>query len=242
MCPPLLAAIPFASSIGTALGTSAAAGGLLIAGTAMSGAAAGLSYMGQKQATDQQNAFQKYQYEETQRLANANLLQQYRQIGLRQQEERAAFAQQIQQIEMEGRQAMGQAAVQQGQSGIYGNSYDILLMDFRRQQMEAVGNAELNYAMRDRQMNLEAQGFRSQAEAQVIRAMPQYQASPSIISPILQTFGSGLGMAADFAGPGFFAPEQTAQAATANVVGPYSTRSDYFVNPYLGRFGRRSQR
>jgi hypothetical protein len=243
MCPPLLAAIPFAASLGSALGTSAAAGGLLIAGTALSGAAAGMSFVGQKQAADAQNKYQKYQYEETQRLAGENLLQQYRQIGLRQQEERAAFAQQIQQIEMEGRQALGQAAVSQGESGIYGNSFEVLLMDFRRQQMESIANAELNYSMRERQMNLESQGYRSQAEAQVIRAMPQYQANPSIISPVLQTAGTAFGLAGSLAGPGFFQSGGGAPAQSS-VVGDYSRRDGTLVrfnrgtgNPYF-RGGR----
>jgi len=247
MCPPLLAAIPFASTVGTALGTSAAAGGLLIAGTALSGAAAGLSFVGQKQAADAQNSYQKYQYEQTQRLANENLLQQYRQIGLRQQEERTAFAQQVQQIEMEGRQAVSQATVAQGSSGLYGNSYEVLLMDFRRQQMEAVSNAELNYSMRERQLNLEQQGVRSQAESQVIRAMPLYQAQPSVAVPILQTLGSGFSLAGSMAGPSFFQAGGGPEGGgtyKANVVGDYSRRDGTLVrfnggyrNPYFRGWG-----
>jgi len=225
MCPPLLAAIPLAASLGSALGTSAAAGGLLIASTAMSGIAAGMSYIGQKQAVDAQNSYQKYQYEETQRLANDNLLQQYRQLGLRRQEEQTAFAQQVQQIDYEGRQAMGQAAVRQGESGIYGNSFDALMMDFRRQQSEAVSNASLNYAMRDRQIGLEAQGFRSQAESQVIRATPLYQAQPSIVTPVLQTLGSGFGMAANLAGPNFLKPDGTTGQSSYGTYAPYQPQT-----------------
>jgi hypothetical protein len=250
MCAPLLAAIPFASTVGTALGTSAAAGGMVIAATAASAAAAGLSFYGQSQAVKAQNNYQKYQYEETRRLSNENLLLQYRQIGLRQQEERVALSQQIQQIEMEGREAAAQAAVGQGQSGIYGTSYDILLQDFRRQQMEAISNAELNYAMRDRQLGLEMQGMRSSAEGQVIRAMPQYQASPSAAVPILQTLGAGLGYASSMAGPGFFAPEGGGGGGGAKVVGDYSRQDGTLVrfggpsynrsyNPYFGGWYRR---
>jgi len=189
--------------LGTSLGTTAAAGGLIIAGVAASGAAAGLSYYAQDQQSKSSNDFQKYQYEQTQRLANENLLLQYKQIGLRQGEERVAMSQQIQQIQREGYSALGEAAVQSADSGVYGNSVDALMSDFRRQQSESTSNAELNYLMRSRQINMEMKGMAGQAEGQVIRSLPQYSAAPSIFSPILQTMGSAFGMMGNLAGPGF---------------------------------------
>lgn len=210
MCAPLLAAIPMAATVGGALGTSAAAGGLVIAGIAASGAAAGLQYMGQKQAADSSNNFQQYQYDQAQRLANENLLQQYKSIAMRQQEERAAASQQVQKIQEEGFAALGEAAVASGDSGVYGNSVSVLMDDFRRQQTESISNSDLNYAMRSRQIQASMAGMQGQAESQMIRAMPQYQSAPSIFSPILQTAGAGLSLAGNMAGPGFRTPEGAA--------------------------------
>jgi hypothetical protein len=207
MCPPLLAAIPFAASVGGALGTSAAAGGLLIAGVAASGAAAGLAYMGAQQQAEYNNEFQNFQYEQTQRLARENLVNQYKMVGLRQIEERAAMAQQMQVIQSETMQALGEATVRSGDAGVYGNSINALMMDFRRQQAESVGNASLNYMMRERQLQMEQTGLRSQSEANIIRSMPQYTMEPSILSPILQTAGAGFGLAANLVGPKFMSPD-----------------------------------
>lgn len=213
MCAPLLAAIPLAATLGSALGTSAAAGGLIIAGVAASGAAAAVSFKAQSDAVSSQNDYQKYQYEQTQRLANENLLLQYKQIGLRQGEERVAMSQQIQQIQREGYAALGEAAVQSADSGVYGNSVDALMSDFRRQQSESTSNAELNYLMRSRQINMEMKGMAGQAEGQVIRSMPQYAADPSILSPILQTMGGAFGMMGSLAGPGFRSTDGLGAAA-----------------------------
>ena len=237
MCPPLLAAIPFAASMGSALGTSAAAGGLMIASLAASGAAAGMSFMGQKQATDNANAYQKYQYEETQRLATDNLMNQYRQIGLRQVEESAAFSQQVTSVQNESIQALSQAAVRSGESGVYGNSVDALMMDFRKQQTESVGNLELNYAMRGRQIQAQALGLQGQAESQINRTVPQYQMTPSIISPILQTAGAGFGMAANLAGPNFFRSDQTTPSSN-----PYTGRSEFARNDTMGAYSKYTSR
>jgi hypothetical protein len=240
MCPPLLAAIPFAASVGGALGTSAAAGGLLIAGVAASGAAAGLAYMGAKQQADYNNEFQNYQYEQTQRLARENLVNQYKMVGLRQIEERAAMSQQMQVIQSETMQALGEATVRSGESGVYGNSINALMMDFRRQQAESVGNVELNYLMRDRQLQMEQVGLRSQAEANVIRAMPQYTMAPSILSPILQTAGAGFGLAGNLAGPKFLQPDSAGAPISSGVRadGPYSYTGagSNWMRPYQ-RFG-----
>ena len=233
MCPPLLAAIPFAASMGSALGTSAAAGGLMIASLATSAAAAGMSYAGQKQASDDANKYQKFQYEETQRLATNNLMLQYEQIGLRQREEGQAFAQQMQVIQSEGMQALGQAAVKSGESGVYGNSVEALMNDFRRQQTDSVANLELNYAMRGRQIQAQALGFQGQAETTINKSIPQYQAAPSIVTPLLQTAGAGLNTAAMLQGPGGYS---TPGGNSSNVVGAYSTRDGVVRNDYFGRF------
>jgi len=196
MCPPLLAAIP--AAVGSALGTSAAAGGLVLAGTALAGASAGLQFIGQSQvASAQQSA-----WNQMAALTNADLNLKYQQMQLRELEERQAFAQQSMDISRRTAKAIGFTQAAAGEGGVYGNSINMLLQDFGRQQSDALFALRQNAQMRSRQFGLEALGLQNQGIANINRSAPDTW-QPSFLSPILQTVGAGFNFAANNIGPDF---------------------------------------
>lgn len=204
MCPPLLAAIPGAlaalpgaASLGTALGTTAAAGGLVMAGTALAGVSSGLQFFGQAQAASAQEDA----WRQTAALTNADLRLKYQQMQMREMEERQAFAQQSMEITRRTAKALGYTQAAAGEGGVYGNSVNMLLQDFGRQQSESMFALQRNAEMRSRQFGLESLGFQQQGIANINRSAPT-TSQPFFLSPILQTAGAGLGYAASMMGPG----------------------------------------
>lgn len=197
MCPPLLAAIPGAVELGLALGTTAAAGGLVIAGTAVAGASSALQFIGQSQAASAQESM----WRQTAELTNADLRLKYQQMQLRDMEERQAFAQQSTEISRRTARALGYTQAAAGEGGVYGNTVNMLLQDFGRQQSDSLFALQRNAQMRSQQFGLESLGFQQQGVANINRAAPT-TSQPFFLSPILQTAGAGLGYAGSMMGPG----------------------------------------
>lgn len=184
MCLPFLA--PIGAALGASAANAAAVGTLATLSVAATAASAGVSFAGQAQ----QASVQKYQYRESQRLAKENLQLQYQQMAVRQREEQIAKAQQVQQIRQEAENAFGSIRTEAGESGIQGNTVNVLLAEFERQQAESLANLQLNYDFRNRQLQIEQLGMQGSAEAAMIRAYPQVS-SPSIAAPLVQT-GAGV--------------------------------------------------
>jgi hypothetical protein len=161
---------------------------MAVLSVAATAAGAGVSYAGQKQAADSQ----KYQYEEGQRLAQENLQLQYQQVGVRQREEQISKAQQVQQIRQEAETAFGSIRTTTGEAGIQGNSVNMLMNEFTRQQNESIANVNLNYDFRSRQLMIEQLGMQGQADGTMIRSYPTTTA-PSPFTPALQIGGGVLG-------------------------------------------------
>jgi len=195
MCLPFLA--PIGAALGASAANAAAVGTLATLSVAATAASAGVSFAGQAQ----QASAQKYQYEESQRLANENLQLQYQQMAVRQREEQIAKAQQVQMIRQEAETAFGSIRTEAGESGIQGNTVNILLAEFERQQAESLANLNMNYDFRNRQLQIEQLGLRGQAEAAMIRAYPQVS-SPSIAAPIIQTGAGVLNAVTMYGDPG----------------------------------------
>lgn len=197
MCAPLLQAIPFAASMGSALGTSAAAGGLVVLGTTLAAASAGLQFAGQAQAASQQESA----WNQTAALTASDLRLKYQQMQLRELEEREAFSQQSQEIQRRTMRAMGFTQAAAGEGGVYGNSVNMLLQDFGRQQSDAMFALRRSAENRVRQLSLESVGMQQAGIASIYRSAPT-TSQPSILSPIFQTAGAGLSLAAANLGPG----------------------------------------
>jgi len=235
MCLPLLA--PLGAALGASASSAAAVGTMAALSVAASAAGAGMGFVGQKQAADSQ----RYQYDQTQRLANENLQIQYQQMAVRAREEQIAKSQQVQEIQSQAEQAFGAIRAEAGEAGIQGNSVNSLMNEFARQQNESLANLDINYDFRSRQLYMEQLGMRGQAESSMIRAYPN-QTSPSIATPLLQTGASVLntvGMYGNFDRM----PAFGSSSPSASSVGQYSSiaRRDSFVNslsPYYRNINR----
>jgi hypothetical protein len=233
MCLPLLA--PLGAALGASASSAAAVGTMAALSIAASAAGAGMGFVGQKQAADSQ----RYQYDQTQRLANENLQIQYQQMAVRSREEQIAKSQQVQEIQAQAEQAFGSIRTEAGEAGIQGNSVNSLMGEFARQQNESLANLDINYDFRNRQLYMEQLGMRGQAESSMIRAYPN-QTAPSIATPLLQTGASVLntvGMYGNLEKMPMFGGGSSPQ------VGQYSSiaRRDSFVNslsPYYRNINR----
>jgi hypothetical protein len=199
-------------SLGTALGTSAAAGGMIIAGTTLAGASAGLQFLGQSQVASAQESA----WKQTAALTNADLKLKYQQMALRELEERQSFSQQSMEIGRRTAKAVGFTQAAAGEGGVYGNSINMLLQDFGRQQADALFALRQNADMRSRQLGLESLSLQNQGIANINRAAPDTW-QPSFLSPILQTAGAGFNLAAMNIGPGFGAASGGGGAVTQSV-------------------------
>lgn len=169
---------------------------MILASTAIAGASAGLQFAGQRQQANQQEEMFKL----TQQNANEALRNDYAQTALRLREEQAATAQQLQAIEQQSRAAMSRGQVAAGEAGVAGTNYDILMDDFKRQQLTSQRYSMLNYEARRNQIAYGQMGARSQAYNQMIQAYPQV-GQPSLLAPFLQVGGTAINSAAMFYTP-----------------------------------------
>lgn len=192
--------LPFLAPVGAALGASAAAqaavGTIAVLSIAASAASAGVSYAGARASANAQEE----QYKQTQKLAQANLVNQYSSMAIRQREEQIAKAQQVEQLTNEAAKAYGNIQTTAGESGIRGNTVTSLMEEFKRQQGESLSNLQLNYDFRNRQLQIEQLGLQGQTQANIIRSYPT-QSQPSILSPIFQTGGAALGAVTMYGSP-----------------------------------------
>jgi hypothetical protein len=195
---------------------------MLVAQLAAAAASASISYVGAKNSA----AAQEYQYKQAQRLAQENLQQQYAQMAVRQREEQIAKSQQVEQLSKEAYAAFGNIQTVAGESGVQGNTVNILMEEFRRQQAESIANVNLNYDFRRRQLAIEQLGLRGQAEGAMIRAYPT-QGQPSILSPIFQVGGTALSSIGMYGSPTGMGKYWLGGSATGSGTG----------NPYLARAG-----
>jgi len=190
----------FLAPIGIAMGASetaaAAAGTMAVLQVAAAAASAGVSFAGQKASADAQAA----QFKQSERLSQANLVNQYQEMAVRQRQEQIAKAQQVEQLTNEASKAYGNIQTTAGESGITGNTVSILMEEFKRQQTESLSNLNLNYDFRQRQLQIEQLGLQGQTQANIIRSYPT-QAQPSILSPIFQTGGAALGAVDRYGSP-----------------------------------------
>lgn len=194
MCPPLFA--PIGAAVGASAANAAAVGTMIASSIAIAGASAGLQFAGQRQQANQQEEM----YGIAQQNAHEALKNDYAQTALRLREEQAATAQQLQAIEQQSRAALSRGQVAAGEAGVAGTSYDILMDDFKRQQLTSQRYAMLNYEARRSQIAYGQLSSRSQAYNQMIQAYPSV-GQPSLLAPFLQVGGTAINSAAMFYTP-----------------------------------------
>lgn len=185
MCLPFLA--PVGIAMGASEATAAAVGTITVLSIAASAASAGVAYAGQKSSADAAAA----QFKQSEKLSQANLVNQYSSMAIRQREEQIAKAQQVEQLTNEAAKAYGNIQTTAGESGIQGNTVNSLMEEFKRQQGESLSNLQMNYDFRNRQLQIEQLGLQGQTQSNIIRAYPT-QSQPTILSPIFQTGASAM--------------------------------------------------
>lgn len=192
--------IPIFAGLGAALGASASAaasvGTMAALSIATTAAGAGMTYAGQMQAYQNQADM----YSRSEKLNRENTLLQYQQMAQRQREEQIAYAQQGEELVRQSREAFSTILNNAGDAGVYGNSVQALMSEFRRQQNESLGNLTANYQMRQRQFGMENLGIHGQSTGNLYRAYPN-MSPPSIAVPIIQTGAGALGVVSQYWNP-----------------------------------------
>lgn len=219
MCLPFLA--PIGAAVGASTANAAAVGTMIATSIAVSAASAGLQFAGQRQQANQQEEMFKL----TQQNANEALRNDYAQTALRLREEQAATAQQLQAIEQQSRAALSRGQVAAGEAGVAGTNYDILMDDFKRQQLTSQRYAMLNYEARRSQIAYGQMGARSQAYNQMIQAYPTV-GQPSLLAPFLQVGGAAINSAAMF-----YTPNPGGGGTTAAATGGGGAAKNFSYTP-----------
>lgn len=221
MCLPALA--PVGLALGAEAASAAAVGTLVVGSLAITGAAAGLSYYGQKQAADSQQDM----YNQAEINANTQLREDYAQTALRLRQEQEAKSQQVAQIQSQARQALSRGQVAAGESGYTGTNYDILMADFARQQTLAGQTVQMNYEARRDQLMYGQTAQRANAYNQIASAYPKL-GQPSLLTPFLSFGQDALNTYAAFRAPN---PGRTAGGGAEAINNPYTLPATSFQTP-----------
>lgn len=177
MCPPVVA--------GAAM-SGGAISSLTIAKTAFSALSAYASYKSQKDAARAQQA----QFNQNKLLAQRSMLEQARQLSVRDEQERAAASDKIMTSNIEAAKAKGRMVASAGEAGVAGGSIAQMLNDVERSRLNNEGTINRNLEAVSQQSKVEREGLLSQAEGR-INSVSQGQ-KPSILATGLQIGGTVL--------------------------------------------------
>tara|TARA_E500000318_G_scaffold107548_1_gene117020 strand:+ start:4918 stop:5520 length:603 start_codon:yes stop_codon:yes gene_type:complete len=175
--------------IGMALGASkatAAAAGM----TAVSTAIAGTSAVLQAQQASNQAKSQTAQFNQNKLLAQRSMLQQARQLSLREDQERAAAMDKKFQSNIEAAKIKGRQIASAGEAGVAGLSIANLLSDVERTRLNNEGTINRNFDAVLQQGKVDREGLLSQAEGRI--ASVQQGTPPSLLASGLQIGGVAL--------------------------------------------------
>jgi len=177
MCPPVVA--------GAAM-SGGAISSLTIAKTAFSALSAYASYKSQKDAAKAQQA----QFNQNKLLAQRSMLEQARQLSVRDEQERAAASDKIMTSNIEAAKAKGRMVASAGEAGVAGGSIAQMLNDVERSRLNNEGTINRNLEAVSQQSKVEREGLLSQAEGR-INSVSQGQ-KPSLLATGLQIGGTVL--------------------------------------------------
>jgi hypothetical protein len=159
---------------------------LTIAKTAFSALSAYASYKSQKDAARAQQA----QFNQNKLLAQRSMLEQARQLSVRDEQERAAASDKIMTSNIEAAKAKGRMVASAGEAGVAGGSIAQMLNDVERSRLNNEGTINRNLEAVSQQSKVEREGLLSQAEGR-INSVSQGQ-KPSILATGLQIGGTVL--------------------------------------------------
>lgn len=177
MCPPVIAGAAMSSGTITALS---------IASTAVSALGAYAQYQSQKDAARAQQA----QFNQNKLLAQRSMLEQSRQLSIRDEQERAAASDKIMTSNIEAAKAKAKMVASAGEAGVAGGSIAQMLNDVERTRLNNEGTINRNLEAVNQQSKVEREGLLTQAEGR-INSVSQ-GSKPSLLATGLQIGGTAL--------------------------------------------------
>lgn len=176
--------------IGMALGATTKATAAAAGMTAVSTAIAGTSAVLQAQQASNQAKSQTAQFNQNKLLAQRSMLQQARQLSLREDQERAAAMDKKFQSNIEAAKIKGRQIASAGEAGVAGLSIANLLSDVERTRLNNEGTINRNFDAVLQQGKVDREGLLSQAEGRI--ASVQQGTPPSLLASGLQIGGVAL--------------------------------------------------
>lgn len=177
------------ATIGLALGASsatAAMAGMTAVSTAVSAMGAVMQYQQAKVQAD----MQQQQFNQNKLLASRSMLEQARQLSLRQEQERAAALDKKRMSNIEAAQLQGRIVASAGEAGVAGMSISNLLADVERTRLNNEGTINRNLEAINQQADVERKALLTQAEGRI--ASVQQGVRPSLLATGLQIGGIAL--------------------------------------------------
>lgn len=177
------------ATIGLALGASsatAAMAGMTAVSTAVSAMGAVMQYQQAKVQAD----MQQQQFNQNKLLASRSMLEQARQLSLRQEQERAAALDKKRMSNIEAAQLQGRIVASAGEAGVAGMSISNLLADVERTRLNNEGTINRNLEAINQQAGVERKALLTQAEGRINSV--QQGVRPSLLATGLQIGGLAL--------------------------------------------------
>jgi len=185
------------ATIGLALGASsatAAMAGMTAVSTAVSAMGAVMQYQQAKVQAD----MQQQQFNQNKLLASRSMLEQARQLSLRQEQERAAALDRKRMSNIEAAQLQGRIVASAGEAGVAGMSISNLLADVERTRLNNEGTINRNLEAVNQQADVERKALLTQAEGRINSV--QQGVRPSLLATGLQIGGIALDGYRDYKG------------------------------------------
>lgn len=177
------------ATIGLALGASsatAAMAGMTAVSTAVSAVGAVMQYQQAKVQAD----MQQQQFDTNKLLASRSMLEQARQLSIRQEQERAAALDRKRMSNIEAAQLQGRIVASAGEAGVAGMSISNLLADVERTRLNNEGTINRNLEAVNQQSDVERKALLTQAEGRINSV--QQGVRPSLLATGLQIGGIAL--------------------------------------------------
>ena len=152
-----------------------------------------VSYQGQKQQAQAQNAMMRRRQEQGTKLATENFANQTRQASARTIQEREAAADEIQKVASEGRKAAALASLSASERGVTGQGIEQIYADFEAQELRYQTQVRRSLSFREQAIrdNLEQARMGAQSNIMNLQFMPR--TGPNLLAGALQVAGSAYG-------------------------------------------------
>ena len=152
-----------------------------------------VSYQGQKQQAQAQNAMMRRRQEQGTKLAEENFANQTGQAAARTMQEREAAADEIQKVASEGRKAAALASLSAGERGVAGRGIDQIYADFEAQELRYQTQVKRSLSFREQAIRDNLEQARRGAQSNIMNLQFMPRTGPNLLAGALQVAGSAYG-------------------------------------------------